>query len=158
LASSFAPRRILDCGGLVSGPSRFWSVGPAISETVFDGGLRGAQTEEARALYETSVALYRETVLTGFQEVEDNLAAMRILETEAQVQDEAVRSAQQTVAVITNQYRAGVITYLDVITAQTTALTNERTAITVLGNRLNASVLLIKALGGGWRASDLPTT
>jgi outer membrane protein TolC len=100
--------------------------------------------------------VYRETVLAGFQEVENNLAALRILESEAQVQDEAVKAAQQTVAVVSNQYKAGVITYLDVITAQTAALTNERTAINILGNRLNASVLLIKALGGGWMASDLP--
>jgi len=143
---------------LVSGPSRFWSVGPAISQVVFDGGLRRAQTEQARAAYESSVALYRESVLNAFQEVENNLAALRIFENEAQVQDEAVKSAQQTVAVITNQYRAGVVTYLEVITAQNAALNNERTAISILGNRLNASVLLIKALGGGWRASDLPSS
>jgi NodT family efflux transporter outer membrane factor (OMF) lipoprotein len=141
---------------LMSGPSRFWSVGPAISQTIFDGGLRRAQTEEARAVYESSVAQYRESALSAFQEIENNLAALRILENEAQVQDEAVDAAQQTVAVVTNQYRAGLITYLDVITAQTAALNNERTAITILGNRLNASVLLIKALGGGWNASDLP--
>jgi outer membrane protein TolC len=100
--------------------------------------------------------LYRETVLTGFQEVEDNIAALRILEAEAQIQDEAVRAAQQTVAVVTNQYKAGITSYLDVITAQTAALNNERTAINILGSRLNASVLLIKALGGGWNVSKLP--
>jgi NodT family efflux transporter outer membrane factor (OMF) lipoprotein len=141
---------------LVSGPSRFWSVGPAISQVVFDGGLRRAQTEEARAVYESSLALYRETVLAGFQEVENNLAALRILESEAQVQDEAVKAAQQTVTVFTNQYKAGITNYLDVIIAQTAALNNERTAINIMGNRLTASVLLIKALGGGWKASDLP--
>ena len=106
--------------------------------------------------YDQNVALYRETVLTGFQEVEDNIAALRILEAEAQIQDEAVKAAQQTVAVVTNQYKAGITSYLDVITAQTAALNNERTAITILGNRLNASVLLIKALGGGWNVSKLP--
>jgi outer membrane protein TolC len=95
-------------------------------------------------------------VLTGFQEVEDNIAALRILEAEAQIQDEAVRAAQQTVAVVTNQYKAGITSYLDVITAQTAALNNERTAINILGSRLNASVLLIKALGGGWNVSKLP--
>jgi NodT family efflux transporter outer membrane factor (OMF) lipoprotein len=141
---------------LVSGPSRFWAVGPAISQTVFDGGLRRGQTEEARAVFQSSVAQYRETVLAGFQEVEDNLAALRILQNEAQVQDEAVKAAQQSVAVAMNQYKAGVITYLDVIVLQTAALNNERTAISILGNRMNAAVLLIKALGGGWQASDLP--
>ena len=140
----------------LSWPSRFWSVGPAISETVFDGGLRRAQSDQARAAYDANVALYRETVLAGFQQIEDNLGALRILESEAQVEDEAVAAAQQSVAVITNQYRAGIVNYLDVITAQTAALTNERTAATILGNRLNAAVLLIKALGGGWNASNLP--
>src|ERR1043166_1298307 len=137
-----------DISKLVSGPSRFWSVGPSLSQVVFDGGLRRAQTEEARALYDSSIALYRETVLTGFTEVEDNLAALRILESEAQVQNEAVKSAQQTVTVVSNQYKAGVGNYLDVIVVQTAALNNQRTAISLLGNRLNASVLLIKALGG----------
>ncbi len=140
----------------ISLPSRFWAVGPNITQTVFDGGLRQGQTEEARAFYDQNVALYRETVLTGFQEVEDNIAALRILEAEAQIQDEAVRAAQQTVAVVTNQYKAGITSYLDVITAQTAALNNERTAINILGSRLNASVLLIKALGGGWNVSKLP--
>jgi NodT family efflux transporter outer membrane factor (OMF) lipoprotein len=151
-------------GGLQSGslsqwlsaPSRFWAVGPAISETVFDGGLRAGLTDQARALYDGNVASYRQTVLSAFQEVEDNLAALRILESEAQVQDEAVQAAQQTVVVVTNQYKAGVSSYLDVIVAQTAALNNERTAINILGNRLNASVLLIKALGGGWNVAKLP--
>jgi NodT family efflux transporter outer membrane factor (OMF) lipoprotein len=142
----------------ISAPSRFWSVGPTITETVFDGGLRRAQTAEARAVYDASVALYRETVLAGFQQVEDNIAALRILENEAQVQDEAVKAAQQTVVVTTNQYKAGIISYLNVIVAQTAALSNERTAINILGNRLNGSVLLIKALGGGWDASSLPAS
>ena len=114
-------------GQWLSAPSRFWSVGPAISETVFDGGLRAGLTEQARAVYDGNVASYRETVLSAFQEVEDNLAALRILESEAQVQDEAVKAAQQTVAVISNQYKAGIASYLDVITAQTSALNNEKT-------------------------------
>jgi NodT family efflux transporter outer membrane factor (OMF) lipoprotein len=138
-----------------SAPSRFWSVGPAISETVFDGGLRAGLTEQARGVYDGTVASYRETVLTAFQEVENNLAALRILESEAQVQDEAVKAAQQSVTVFTNQYRAGITSYLEVVTAQTAALTNERTAATILGNRLNAAVLLIKALGGGWNVAKL---
>ncbi|MGC2423505.1 MAG: efflux transporter outer membrane subunit [Nitrospirota bacterium] len=137
-------------------PSRFWSFGPSVEWTIFDGGLRKAQTEEARAAYDINVASYRETTLVAFQEVEDNLAALRILEEEAAAEDAAVKSAQKTTAIITNQYKAGTAAYLNVITAQTAELGNERTAITVLGQRLNASVLLIKALGGGWDASTLP--
>jgi NodT family efflux transporter outer membrane factor (OMF) lipoprotein len=140
----------------ISLPSRFWAVGPNITEIVFDGGLRAGQTEEARAVYDANVATYRETVLTGLQQVEDNVAALRILESEAQVQDEAVKAAQQTVTVITNQYRAGIVNYLNVIVAQAAALTNERTAINIMGNRFNAAVLLIKALGGGWNVAKLP--
>jgi NodT family efflux transporter outer membrane factor (OMF) lipoprotein len=140
----------------LSSPSRFWAVGPAISETVFDGGLRAGLTDQARAVYDGNVASYRETVLSAFQQVEDNLAALRILESEAQVQDEAVKAAQQTVSVVSNQYKAGITSYLNVIIAQTAALNNERTSIDILGNRLNASVLLIKALGGGWNVTKLP--
>jgi outer membrane protein TolC len=96
---------------------------------------------------------YRQTVLTGFQEVEDNLAALRILADEANAQDEAVRAAQQSLAVTNNQYQAGIVSYLNVVVAQTIALTNKRTAVDILGRRLNACVLLVKALGGGWKAS-----
>jgi len=106
----------------------FWSIRPAISETVFDGGFRRAQTDAARAAYDATVASYRQTVLTGFQEVEDNLAALRILEAEAQVQDEAVKAAQESVTWTTNQYKAGTVNYLNVVTVQATALTNESTA------------------------------
>jgi NodT family efflux transporter outer membrane factor (OMF) lipoprotein len=137
-------------------PSRFWSVGPQLAQTLFDGGLRHAQTDAARAAYDGTVATYRQTVLTGFQEVEDNLAALRILEQEAQVQNDAVSSADQSVQLFTNQYKAGVVSYLDVVTAQTVLLNNKRTAVTILGQRMNASVLLVKALGGGWDASLLP--
>jgi NodT family efflux transporter outer membrane factor (OMF) lipoprotein len=137
-------------------PSRFWSFGPSVEWTIFDGGLRKAQTEEARAAYDANVASYRETTLVAFQEVEDNLAALRILEEEAAAEDEAVKAAKRTTEIITNQYKAGTAAYLNVITAQTAELGNERTAINVLGQRLNASVLLIKALGGGWDASSLP--
>ncbi|GFE60960.1 efflux transporter outer membrane subunit [Geobacter sp. AOG2] len=138
-----------------SWPSRFWSVGPAVSETLFDGGARSAQTEQARAAFDAEVATYRQTVLTGFQEVEDNLAALRILEKEATVQDEAVQAARQSVIVAENQYKAGITSYLTVLTAQTAQLTNERTAIAIRGSRMTAGVLLIKALGGGWDASYL---
>jgi NodT family efflux transporter outer membrane factor (OMF) lipoprotein len=135
-------------------PSRFWSVGPGISQTVFDGGLRRAQTDQARAAYDASVAAYRQTVLTAFKEVEDNLAALRILQDEAGIQDDAVSAARQAVTITTNQYRAGTISYLDVVVAQTTALANERTAVDIRGRRMVAAVLLVKALGGGWTASE----
>jgi NodT family efflux transporter outer membrane factor (OMF) lipoprotein len=140
---------------LFSWPSRIWAVGAAIAETVFEGGLRRAQTSEARAAYDASVAGYRQVVLTAFQAVEDNLAALRILEEEARVQDEAVKAAEQSVILTTNQYKAGTVSYLNVITAQTIALGNEITRVQILGRRMAASVLLIDALGGGWNASAL---
>jgi outer membrane protein TolC len=130
---------------------RFWSAGLSMTQTLFDGGLRGAQVDQARAAYDASVASYRQTVLTGYQEVEDNLAAQRILRDEARTQDEAVKAAQQSLAVTMNQYQAGIVSYLNVIVAQTIALSNQNTAVNILGRRLNASVLLVKALGGGWK-------
>ena len=136
-------------------PSRFFAVGPGISETAFDGGLRRAQTEQTRAANEASVATYRQTVLAAFQGVEDKLAALRILEDEARVQEEAVKSAQQSVTLTTNQYNAGTVSYLNVITAQTIALTNQITAVQIAGRQMTAAVLLIQALGGGWDASEL---
>jgi len=132
---------------------RFWSAGVSASQTLFDGGLRGANVDQSRAAYDATVAAYRQTVLTGFQEVEDNLAAQQILANEAQAQDEAVQAAQQSLAVTMNQYQSGIVSYLNVIVAQTTALTNQRTAVDILGRRLNASVLLVKALGGGWKTA-----
>src|SRR5882724_10689284 len=141
----------------LTAPSRFWSVGPSISETVFDGGLRRAQTDFARTGYDASVGTYRQTVLTAFQAVEDNLAALRILEQEGQVQDEAVKDAEKSVTLTTNQYKAGTVNYLNVITVQTIALTDETTAVQIRGRRMSAAVLLIQALGGGWNASALPS-
>jgi NodT family efflux transporter outer membrane factor (OMF) lipoprotein len=141
----------------LTAPSRFWAVGPSISETVFDGGLRRAQTDYARAGYDASVGTYRQSVLTAFQAVEDNLAALRILEQEARVQDEAVQAARQSVTLTMNQYKAGTVSYLNVITAQTIALTDETTAVQIRGRRMSAAVLLIQALGGGWNASALPS-
>ncbi len=138
-------------------PMRFWSVGAGVSETVYDGGLRRAQTDFARAAYEATIAAYRQTVLTAFQTVEDNLAALHILEQEAQVQAEAVTAAQRSVALTTNQYKAGIVTYLNVITTQTIALTNDITAVQILGRRMTAAVLLVEALGGGWNAMELPS-
>jgi len=139
----------------ISWPSRFWALGPAVSQTLFDGGLRRAQTEEARAAYDATVAAYRQTVLTGFQEVEDNLATLRILEAEAQALEQAVISSRESLAVTMNQYRAGIVSYLNVIVSQNSALANERSAADLLGRRLVASVLLIEALGGGWDTSAL---
>ena len=136
-------------------PSRFWALGPAISQTLFDGGLRRAQTEQARAAYDQTVASYRQTVLTGFQEVEDNLAALRILEAEAQAQEDAVEASKKSLAVTLNQYQSGIISYINVTVAQSTELANRRTAVGILGRRLTSSVLLIKALGGGWDAASL---
>src|SRR5205823_6657287 len=130
---------------------------PSISQTVFDGGLRRAQSDAARAAFDASVASYRQTVLGAFQSVEDNLAALRILDDEARVQDEAVQAARESVALTSNQYKAGVVSYLNVITTQTIALTNEITAAQVLARRMVAAVGLVQALGGGWDAAELPT-
>ena len=139
---------------LLTLPSRYWSLGPALAATLFDAGLRRAQTEQAIAAYDASVATYRQTVLAAFQEVEDNLAALRILEQEWGVQEDAVRAARESVALTTNQYRAGTVNYLAVVVVQAAALNNERAALGILARRLTASVVLIKALGGGWRAPE----
>jgi NodT family efflux transporter outer membrane factor (OMF) lipoprotein len=138
-------------------PSGFWAVGPALTETLFDAGRRRASSESARANYDAAVATYRQTSLTAFQEVEDNVAALRILENETQQQQQAVASSQESLQLFTNRYKGGVDTYLQVITAQTIELANERNAIDILRRRMDASVLLVKALGGGWNVSNLPT-
>ncbi len=134
----------------LSWPSRFWAVGPAVAESVFDGGLRRAQDEQLKGAYDATVATYRQTVLTGFREVEDNLAALRILEEESLVQNEAVKAAADSVTIVRNQYKAGTVSYLSVIVLQASELANERSAIDILGRRMSATLLLIKALGGGW--------
>jgi NodT family efflux transporter outer membrane factor (OMF) lipoprotein len=139
-------------------PSRFWSFGPAMAQTIFDGGARAALNDQARAAYDGTVATYRQTVLTAFQQVEDYLAAQRILEEEAAAQDEAVKSARESVEFALNQYREGTVNYLTVIVAQTTALTNERSLVSIRNRQMAASVLLIQALGGGWNASQLSRT
>ncbi len=136
--------------------SRFWSIGPAIAQTIFDAGLRRSQTDQAIAAYDATVAEYRQTVLTGFREVEDNLAALRILKEEAEVQDQAVNAARESVAITTNQYKAGTASFLNVAIVQAAQLNNERTAVGILGQRLTAAVALVKALGGGWDAAELP--
>jgi NodT family efflux transporter outer membrane factor (OMF) lipoprotein len=139
-------------------PSRFWSVGPALAETLFEGGLRRATVQQYRALYDRGVADYRQTVLTAFQQVEDNLASLRILSQEIQQQDTAVNSAQRNLQVATERYRAGIDPYLNVITAQTTLLTNQQAAVNLHREQMTASVQLIEALGGGWDAAQLPST
>lgn len=140
---------------LFSLPNRFWSIGPALVETIFDGGARRAESARARAAYDQSVAQYRQTVLSGFQEVEDNLSTIKVLTNEAQVEDEAVQLARESVRLMTNQYKAGTVAYLDVVTTQATLYANERTALALQGRRFTASVALIKALGGGWDESQL---
>ena len=145
-----------EAAGLFSAPNRFWAIGPALAETLFDGGLRRAQTAQAMANYDANVAAYRETVLAGFAEVEDQLAALRILEQEADAQDDALASARQSLELTLNQYKAGTVSYLNVVTVQATALASERNAVSIFGNRMIASVGLVRALGGGWSASDTP--
>jgi NodT family efflux transporter outer membrane factor (OMF) lipoprotein len=140
----------------LTAPSRFWSLGPQLAETIFDGGAREAQVAQARAGFDAAAANYRQVALAAFQNVEDTLAALRILEAEAAAQADAVESAETALTIALNQYRAGIVSYLNVVTAQTTAYSNERNALNILGNRLTSSVALVKALGGGWQAADLP--
>jgi len=143
-------------GNLLNASSLVWAVGASLTQTIFDGGRRRATSDAARAGYDATVAAYRQTTLTAFQQVEDNVAALRILEEEARQQRQAVQSAQQSLQLFTIRYRGGVDNYLQVITAQTVTLSNQRTEIDILGRRMTASVLLVKALGGGWDVTDLP--
>jgi len=138
-------------------PARFFSLGPTLTQTLFDKGRRRAATEVAFAQYDATVASYRQAVLTSFQEVEDNLAALRILTRELEEQNDAVASAQRALSVSTERYKSGIDSYLNVITAQTTLLNNQRTAVNLQMQQMTASVELVKALGGGWKASELPT-
>jgi NodT family efflux transporter outer membrane factor (OMF) lipoprotein len=131
--------------------SLFWSIGPQLVGTLFDGGRRDATLKGANAQYDGSVADYRQTVLVAFQQVEDNLSALHSLESEAASQQRATAAAGLALKLTTNRFQAGAVSYLDVVTAQTIALTNERTADQIDARRLDASVLLLKALGGGWQ-------
>jgi NodT family efflux transporter outer membrane factor (OMF) lipoprotein len=142
--------------GLFSLPNRFWSLGSTLAETLFAGGKRRAVSAQARASYDAAVAAYRESVLSAFADVEDNLAALRILAEETQQQTQAVDATDRLLALAKNRYQSGVTSYLEVMTAQSAALANERTAVDLLTRRMTASVNLVKALGGGWRVSDLP--
>jgi NodT family efflux transporter outer membrane factor (OMF) lipoprotein len=142
---------------LLQGPSALWSVGASAAVTVFDVGRRRAFNDQAKAAYDSSVALYRETVLSSFQQVEDNLAALRVLEQEAGVQETAVQAAQRSLDLSNTRYEGGVTSYLEVITAQNAALSDEVTAVNILGRRMASAVLLMEALGGGWNRSGLPS-
>ena len=144
-------------GNLLDGPSGFWALAGSAAELIFDGGQRRGVTEEARASYDKFVDNYRQTTLTAFQEVEDNLAALRILDSETKTQDAAVAAAQHSLDLSNSRYKGGVANYLEVTTAQSAALGDERAAVDVRTRSLVASVLLIKALGGGWSASQIPT-
>ena len=136
--------------------SLLWSIGPTLSQTVFDAGRRAAVSEQANATYDETVANYRQTTLTAFQQVEDNLVALRVLQQEAENQHQATLAAQSAEQIFNNRYVGGLDTYLQVVTAQTTALNNERNDIDIMRRQMDASVLLIKALGGGWNITDLP--
>lgn len=140
---------------LLNTSNRVWAIGPQLAETLIDGGLRRAQVAQARAAYEASVATYRQTVLSGFEQVEDEIVTLRVLEQQSAVEDAAVAAAKEAERLTLNQYKAGTVPYSSVITAQTTRLNSEETALNVLSTRLQASVALIEALGGGWSAAKL---
>ncbi len=137
---------------LLSLPNRFWAIGANLAEPLFDAGLRSAQRDQAVAAYDESVANYRQSVLTGFQQVEDNLSTLAVLKDEATIQQQAVDSARRSVELATNQYKAGIVGYLNVVAAQTIQFNNERTLVLLRGRQLQASVALVQALGGGWTA------
>jgi NodT family efflux transporter outer membrane factor (OMF) lipoprotein len=142
---------------LFTDQARFWAFGSSLAETVFDAGARSAVVEEARAFFDQSIANYRQTVLTGFQQVEDQLAALRILAQQAEAEAAAVKSAREAERIINNQWLAGTVAYTSVVVAQATALANEETALNIRQSRLVASAALIQALGGGWDATQLPS-
>jgi NodT family efflux transporter outer membrane factor (OMF) lipoprotein len=163
--AAFYPRLILSgaagfesspLGSLLSGPSAFWTIGPALLVNVFDAGRRRSVADQARAEQDQATAVYRQVVLVAFREVEDQLSALRILDQEAAVQRRAVDAAERALMQATNRYRGGLASYLEVTVAQNAALTNQRTAAGILTRRMNASVLLMKGLGGGWQLSSLP--
>lgn len=141
---------------LISASSRVWSLGSDLAETLFDAGARHAQVAQARAAYEDAVAEYRQSVLTGFQQVEDQLAALRILGQEATTQAAAVTASQEAARILFNQYKAGIVAYTSVVVAQTAALASAETALGLRQSRLLAAVALVEALGGGWSTAELP--
>jgi outer membrane protein TolC len=139
---------------LFSGPGLVWSVGATLAQTLFDGGLRKAVTEQARAVYQGTVANYRQTVLAAFQQVEDNLSNLRILSQELQQQNAAIEASGSYLKLANARYQSGLDSYLNVITAEITLLTSQQTALNLQMEQLTASVQLIKALGGGWEVSQ----
>jgi NodT family efflux transporter outer membrane factor (OMF) lipoprotein len=143
---------------LIRASNRVWAFGPALAETIFDGGLRRAQVAGARASYDANVADYRQTVLTSFQDVEDQLVTLRVLEKQAVIEEESVKAAREAETLTLNQYKSGTVPYSSVIAAQTARLDAEQNALSVLRERLTASVGLIQALGGGWTTAQLPLT
>jgi NodT family efflux transporter outer membrane factor (OMF) lipoprotein len=143
----------LSLSNLIRNSNRVWAVGPALAQTLFNGGLVHAQVRQARAAYEGTVDSYRQTVLTSFQQVEDEIVTLRVLEQQGVIEDETVKAAREAESLTLNQYKAGTVPYSSVITAQTTRFSAEETALQVLSSRLQASVALIEALGGGWDAS-----
>jgi NodT family efflux transporter outer membrane factor (OMF) lipoprotein len=143
---------------LLTWPARFWTIGPQLAQILFDAGKRTAQVAQAQAGYDAAAAAYRQSVLTAFQQVEDNLSALRVMEQEAAVTADAVRSARRSVTVTTAQYKGGTVNYLSVIQVQTIALSDERTAVDLKTRRMVASAALIQALGGGWDETQLPST
>jgi NodT family efflux transporter outer membrane factor (OMF) lipoprotein len=145
-------------GQLLTWPAHFWSLGPQLAETLLDFGKRRGTLQENQAAYDAAVANYRQTVLASFQQVEDNLAALRILEQQAAAEDRAIKAAQTSLDVTTDLFKQGVDDYLQVLTAQTTLLTDQVTAAGILTSRMLASVMLVEALGGGWNASQLPSS
>jgi len=163
--SAYYPAISLNGGGgfesqaittLLQGPAGFWSLAGAAAETIFEGGARRGASDQAKALFDQSVDNYRQTVLTAFQEAEDNLAALRVLEEEDKTEDAAVAAAEHSLSLSNSRYRGGVANYLEVITAQSAALADERDAVDISARRMAASVLLVKALGGGWDVSQIP--
>ena len=135
-------------------PGRVWSLGASLAQTIFDGGLRTARVKQAEAAYDITVAQYKQTVLGGFQQVEDELALLRLLDQETAFQDQAVRASLQAEQSAIAQYRAGTVSYLNVVTTQTTLLNNQRTLVQLRGRLVAASISLVSATGGGWSASD----
>jgi NodT family efflux transporter outer membrane factor (OMF) lipoprotein len=163
--AAFYPRLLLSgtagfesspLGSLLTGTSSFWSIGPALIVNVFDAGRRRAVSDQARAAQDEATAVYRQAVLVAFGEVEDQLAALRILDQEATIQRRAVEAAERSLMQATNRYRGGLASYLEVTSAQTAALVNQRTAVGILTRQMTASVLLMKGLGGGWQLAALP--
>ena len=140
---------------LIRTANRVWAIGPSVALSVFDAGLRRAQVAQARAAYEASVDNYRQTVLASLEQVEDQIATLRVLEQRAVIEDATVKAAREAETLTLNQYKAGTVPYSSVITAQTTRLASEENELNVLSGRLQASVALIQALGGGWKASSL---